>query len=116
MSKLYGATALTPAAARILSMPVIFTPEAWQQAVNLESVDELADIEDRLCSTLAAAYKAVFAAPSDDVVDFGLHRLPPDGNPHQPLWLDLQASHQDGMGSTAQLLISLKPNPVQLAA
>ena len=116
MSKLYGATAMTPAAAWVLSMPVVLTPDAWQHAVNLESATELADIEDRLCSALAAAYKAVLAAPSDDVVDFGLHRLPPDGDPHQPLWLDLQASHQDRMGATAHLLISLKPNPAQLAA
>lgn len=111
----YGAIALTPAAARILSLPVVFTPEAWQQAVNLDTSTATADLEDRLSSTLAAAYQAALTDPSKAVIDFGLHRLPPDGDPHKPLWLDLQVSHHEDLQQDTQLLISLK-QPYQLAA
>ncbi len=115
MSNQFSAIALTSAAARILSMPVVFTPEAWQQAVHLESDTATADIGDRLSSTLQAAYKAVLSSPTTNVVEFGLHRLPPDGDPHKPLWLDLQVSH-DELSQASQLLISLKQHHDQLAA
>ncbi|WP_313025558.1 hypothetical protein [Pseudomonas lopnurensis] len=109
-------TKLTPAAARILSLPVVFTPEAWQQAISIDSTLAMADIEDRLSFTIAAAYQAALADPSQEqeVVDFGLHRLPPDGDPHAPLWLDLQASRQAD-SKQQQLLISLKQPLTQAA-
>ncbi len=115
MSNQFGAIALTSAAAQILSMPVVFTPEAWQQAVHLESDTATADIGDRLSSAIEAAYKAALSSPTTNVVEFGLHRLPPDGDPHKPLWLDLQVSHGE-LSQATELLISLKQHHDQLAA
>lgn len=111
----FGPLSVTPEAARILSMPVVFTPEAWREAIHLDAGLPALDLEDRLSSTLAAAYRAVLASPSVAVVDFGLHRLPPDGDRHKPLWLDLQVSHGE-LSHPTQLLISLKQPLNQLAA
>ncbi|MHB0818452.1 hypothetical protein ACYCFK_09250 [Stutzerimonas stutzeri] len=117
MTNQHSTTAFIPTAAQLLSLPVVFTPEAWQQAIHLESntASADADLEDRLSSTLEAAYQATLAAPSKHVVDFGLHRLPPDGNPHSPLWLDLQASRPADSQQPMQLLISLKQPLTQAA-
>jgi hypothetical protein len=111
----FGPMSVTPEAARILSMPVVFTPEAWQEAVHLETGLRTIDLDERLSTTLAAAYLAVLASPSAAVVDFGLHRLPPDGDLRKPLWLDLQVSHGE-LSQTTQLLISLKQDHSRLAA
>lgn len=114
-TSMLGLLSVTPEAARILSMPVVFTPEAWKEAIHLDADLPAIDLEDRLSSTLAAAYRAALTSPSVAVVDFGLHRLPPDGDMHKPLWLDLQVSHGD-LSQSTQLLISLKQQPGQLAA
>ncbi|OLU25520.1 hypothetical protein BVH03_17890 [Pseudomonas sp. PA15(2017)] len=107
---------LAPAAARILSMPVVFTDEAWQQAVQTIPVDNMtADLGDRLSCALAAAYKAALVDPHKTVVSFGVHRMPPDGDINKPLWVDLQVSHHDDPLHTNRLLISLK-QPLRLEA
>ncbi|MGP0172665.1 hypothetical protein ACSVIJ_12360 [Pseudomonas sp. NCHU5208] len=111
----FGPMSVTPEAARILSMPVVFTPEAWHEAVHLEADQPSIDLGERLSTTLAAAYLAALASPSAAVVDFGLHRLPPDGDMRKPLWLDLQVSHGE-LSQATQLLISLKQPHGQLAA
>ncbi|WAJ37282.1 hypothetical protein OU800_22170 [Pseudomonas sp. GOM7] len=111
----FGPLSVTPAEARILSLPVVFTPEAWHEAVHIEACQPSIDLDERLSTTLMAAYLAVLASPSVAVVDFGLHRLPPDGDKRKPLWLDLQVSHGE-LSQSTQLLISLKQDHGQLAA
>jgi len=114
MTQQHGGIALSTETSRILSLPVVFTPEAWQQAVHLDGA-EPDDITDRLSNTLQAAYQAALSEPATNLVPFGLHRLPPDGNPSSPLWLDLQVSHDDDP-QLSQLLISLKQPTQPLAA
>ena len=91
-----------------LQLPIVFTPDAWQNAVLLERSDHPERLQvDRLSNVLRAAFKAHLAHPHEPYVQFEVVHIAPTGHLHPAPLLQLslhllQESDQPGV-----LLIAL---------
>jgi len=78
----------------LVSLPVVFSEDAWQQANHLESQD-LEQMPERLEMMILAAYKAIcaHASPEDqDVFDFELRHLVPADQQSEEDWMQLRVA------------------------
>ena len=99
---------LTPEALNTLRLPIVFTPGAWQRAVQLERSDHAGKVQiDRLSHVLRAAFEAHLANPQKLYVLFEVvHIEPTDQFDHDPL-LQLSLSLLQERGQPGALLIAL---------
>ena len=99
---------LTPQTLNTLRLPIVFTPGAWQRAVQLERSDHAGKLQvDRLSHVLRAAFEAHLASPHEPYVLFEVvHIQPTDHLDHDPL-LQLSLSLLQEPGQPAALLIAL---------
>ena len=99
---------LTPETLNTLRLPIVFTPGAWQRAVQLERSDDAGKLQiDRLSHVLRAAFEAHLAYPQKHYVLFEVvHIEPTDHFDHDPL-LQLSLSLLQEPGQPGALLIAL---------
>ena len=99
---------LTPETLNTLRLPIVFTPGAWQRAVQLERSDHAGKLQvDRLSHVLRAAFEAHLAYPHEPYVLFEvLHAEPTDYLDHGPL-LQLSLSLLQEPDQPSALLIAL---------
>lgn len=99
---------LTPETLNTLRLPIVFTPGAWQRAVQLERSDHSGKLQvDRLSHVLRAAFEAHLAYPQKSYVLFEVvHIEPTDHFDHDPL-LQLSLSLLQEPGQPGALLIAL---------
>lgn len=99
---------LTPETLNTLRLPIVFTPGAWQRAVQLERSDPAGKQQvDRLSHVLRAAFEAHLASPHEPYVLFEVvHIQPTDHLDHDPL-LQLSLSLRQEPGQPGALLITL---------
>ncbi|MFS2071237.1 hypothetical protein ACEN9D_21010 [Pseudomonas sp. CT11-2] len=99
---------LTPEALNTLRLPIVFTPGAWQRAVQLERSDHAGKLQiDRLSNVLHAAFKAHLTYPQKPYVLFEVvHIEPTDHFDHDPL-LQLSLNLLQEPGQPSALLIAL---------
>ncbi|GAB5337096.1 hypothetical protein [Pseudomonas fluorescens] len=99
---------LTPEALNTLRLPIVFTPGAWQRAVQFECSDHAGRLQiDRLSHVLRAAFEAQLTYPQKRYVLFEVvHIEPTDHFDHDPL-LQLSLSLLQEPGQPGALLIAL---------
>ncbi|QBQ10275.1 hypothetical protein [Pseudomonas sp. SXM-1] len=99
---------LTQQTLNTLRLPIVFTPGAWQRAVQLERSDHAGKLQvDRLSHVLRAAIEAHLASPHEPYVLFEVvHIQPTDHLDHDPL-LQLSLSLRQEPGQPGALLIAL---------
>lgn len=99
----------TPEQAHVLSLPVVFTHKAWQEAVQIEQPKSLTEVAQRLAYTLKAAWHAFMDDPNAETVEFGIYRFPPSGDRNHKRFLALKADRKRAHQSDRwTLVISLK--------
>ena len=99
---------LTPETLNTLRLPIVFTPGAWQRAVQLGRSDHAGKLQvDRLSHVLRAAFEAHLDSPHEPYVLFEVvHIEPTDHFNHYPL-LQLSLSLLQEPGQPGALLIAL---------
>ncbi|MFJ4131385.1 hypothetical protein [Pseudomonas cyclaminis] len=99
---------LTPKALNTIQLPIVFTPDAWQNAVLLDCSDHPERLQvDRLSNVLRAAFEAHLAHPHESYVLFEVVHIAPTGHPqHDPL-LKLSLSLLQEPDQPGALLIGL---------
>ena len=99
---------LTPETLNTLRLPIVFTPGAWQRAVQLERSDHAGKLQiDRLSHVLRAAFEAHLASPHEPYVLFEVAQSASTGHPcHDPL-LQLRLSLLRDPDQADALLIAL---------
>ena len=84
---------LTPETLNTLRLPIVFTPGAWQRAVQLERSDHAGKLQiDRLSHVLRAAFEAHLAYPQKPYVLFEVAHIASTGHPRQNPLLQLNLS------------------------
>ena len=98
----------TPETLNTLRFPIVFTPCAWQRAVQLERSDRAEKLQvDRLSHVLRAAFEAHLVSPHEPYVLFEVvHIQPTDQLHHDPL-LQLSLTLLQEPGQPGALLIAL---------
>ncbi|SAM32956.1 hypothetical protein [Pseudomonas sp. 1 R 17] len=86
---------LTSLQSQLLKLPVVFSEDAWHEAVYLEQPSDLGDLGNRLGETLEAAYACLICRSNEvDAVepfyDFGLYRFLPCSDRVDRHWLELR--------------------------
>lgn len=107
---------LTPEQAAVLSLPIVVTPEVWNQAVHFEQPKSLVYLGQRLSNILQATYLEMLKQPTSTSVDFGLFRTLPSGDFGIQFYLELQANLIDEPDAIPYLRISLRPESASQAA
>ena len=99
---------LTLEALNTLRLPIVFTPGAWQRAVQLERSDHAGKLQvDRLSHVLRAAFEAHLASPHEPYVLFEVAHIASTGHPRQNPLLQLSLSLLLEPGQPNALLIAL---------
>ena len=99
---------LTPETLNTLQLPIVFTPGAWQRAVQLERSDHAGKLQiDRLSHVLRAAFEAHLADPHLPYVLFEVAHIEPADHLHHDPLLQLSLSLLQEPGQPAALLIAL---------
>ena len=99
---------LTLEALNTLQLPIVFTPDAWQNAVMLERSDYPERLQvDRLSNVLRAVFEAHLTHPHEGYVVFEVVHITTMGHPHhgQSLQLSLSLIHEPNQPGA--LLIAL---------
>jgi len=82
---------LTPEQAHVFSLPVVFTPKAWRQAVDIDQPKSPTEVAQRLAWTVKAAWQAFMQEPCAESVEFSIYRFPPEGGRSHRVFLALKA-------------------------
>lgn len=99
----------TPEQAHVLTLPVVLTDKAWQEAVHIEQPKSLTEVAQRLAYTLKAAWHAFMDDPNAEFAEFGIYRFPPSGVRSHKRFLALKAERKRLPESDSwNLVISLK--------
>lgn len=99
----------TPEQAHVLTLPVVLTDKAWQEAVHIEQPKSLTEVAQRLAYTLKAAWHAFMDDPNAESAEFGIYRFPPSGVRSHKRFLALKAERKRLPESDSwNLVISLK--------
>jgi len=99
---------LTPEALNTLRLPIVFTPGAWQRAVQLERSDHAEKLQvDRLSHVLRAAFEAHLANPHEPYVVFEVAHIAPKGHPRYDPLLQLSLNLLQEPNQPSALLIAL---------
>lgn len=102
-----------------IKLPVVFSQDAWQEAIYLEQPTSLGELGYRLSETLQAAYACLIdkAASSDtgtSFYDFGLYRFLPRGDRVDRHWLALRLVVERNEDTPASLRIMLRDESYSL--
>ena len=99
---------LTPKALNTIQLPIVFTPDAWQNAVLLECSDHPVRLQvDRLSNVLRAAFEAHLAHPHEPYVLFEVVHIAPTGHLHHDPLLQLSLRLLKEPNEPGALLIAL---------
>ncbi|MCP1507786.1 hypothetical protein J2Y83_003759 [Pseudomonas marginalis] len=99
---------LTPKALSPLRLPIVFTPGAWQRAVQLERSDHAGKLQvNRLSHVLRAAFEAHRASPHEPYVLFEVVHIASPGHPRHDPVLQMSLSLLQEPDQPDALLIAL---------
>ncbi|AKK01087.1 hypothetical protein [Pseudomonas citrulli] len=99
---------LTSDALNALSLPVVFTPDAWQRAVLLNGSSHPEKLQiDRLSNVLRAAFRAHLAHPNAPFVVFEVATTDSTGHADQHTSMQLKLSLLHAPNQPDALLIAL---------
>lgn len=98
----------TSEALNTLRLPIVFTPDAWQHAVQLDDSSHPEKLQlDRLSNVLRAAFKAHLADPNAPYVVFEVAKVASASDVIQEPLLQLSLSLLQAPGQPDALLIAL---------
>ncbi|RMV76063.1 MULTISPECIES: hypothetical protein [Pseudomonas syringae group] len=100
----------------LLKMPVVLTPCAWKESVHRETASPIEEVGIRLGEVVLQAYRELHLQPHETQIDFGIYRLPPNGDCLGREWLELKLHRIDAVQGHSYLCISLRDeNPLYLS-
>lgn len=112
---------LTSLQSKLLQLPVIFSRDAWHEAVYLEQPASLGDLGNRLGETLQAAYACLlYRTEKVDAVEpfyeFGLYRFLPSGDRVDRHWLEMRliVEHLADQPSTLRIVLRRESSSLDL--